>query len=84
MVTALSFLPIDLSFRMGIVTTVQAYDTGTDKWEMLAPLPERLAGGPPANALGGKIYVVGGWSAVSGMPTDMTLVYDPDRNRWRR
>jgi N-acetylneuraminic acid mutarotase len=67
----------------GKVTVVQAYDIGTDKWEMLAPLPEALADGSPANAVGGKMYVIGGWSALTGMPTDATFEYDPDKNRWR-
>jgi serine/threonine protein kinase len=67
----------------GKVTVVQAYDISTDKWEMLAPLPEALADGPPANVVGGKIYLIGSWSARSGTPTDATFEYDPDKNRWR-
>ncbi len=55
-----------------------AYTPATDRWRLLAPLPEARAG---ARAVwdGHELLVVGGKNApVEG------FAYDPETNRWRR
>jgi N-acetylneuraminic acid mutarotase len=59
-----------------------AYDSVTDTWRRIAPLPERRAG---ATAVwdGHELLVVGGRDA-SGVPAGVGLAYDPATNGWRR
>ena len=64
------------------VTTVEAYDPGTNTWTTKAPMPtgRQL---PGAAVLNGSIYAVGGLNASSGFTGLATVeAYDPGSNTW--
>ena len=66
----------------GNTNLVEAYDTGNDSWLVKAPLPQSLdhAG---AAAVGGKVYVVGGYINFSqGIISSATYEYDPMADAW--
>jgi N-acetylneuraminic acid mutarotase len=61
----------------------QVYDPATDTWRDLAPMPKG-ANHVGIAALGGKIYVGGGFTGRAHMQsTDRFYVYDPATDRWR-
>lgn len=65
-------------------TLNQVYDSATDQWQTRAPLPEKLSH-PGVAALGGRLYVVGGFTDIIHMgPRPVAFVYDPDTDRWDR
>src|SRR5712692_9930747 len=56
--------------------TVEVYDTKTNRWRTVAPLPQAL-NHVAAVSVEGKIYAIG------GLPlTAATYEYDPERDRW--
>jgi len=59
----------------------ERYDPGSDGWEKLPDLPERM-GGLGAAYLDGQIVVTGG--ETPNAVTGETFVYDISKRRWRR
>ena len=62
------------------VRAIEVYDTAADAWENLGDAPRarmRLS----SVALNGKIYVIGGSTAVSDKGT-LVQVFDPAQNTW--
>jgi hypothetical protein len=57
-----------------------AYDPGTQAWTSIADIPTPREN-PEVAAVGGKIYVFGGWGST-GDPVPTTAVYDPASNSW--
>ena len=53
------------------------------RWTVETRLPQGL-NAPAAVALGGKIYVIGGFDGTSNIPTDRVDVYDPAAKSWSR
>jgi N-acetylneuraminic acid mutarotase len=74
-------LILGLLVACGGVGLHQDVATGTAGWRGLAP----LAGGPRQEtavvALGGRVYVLGGFDRQN-RPVDVVEVYDPARDRW--
>jgi len=60
--------------------TVERYDILNDQWTTVASLPSNRSD-LAAMAVGGKIYVLGGFDS-SGNPLDDVDVYDPDTDTW--
>ena len=70
------------------------YDPANDTWKALAPLPTKR-GSPVGEAVGGKIYVIGGASVHPGSKetaihprrphrsVDANEMYDPATNTWQ-
>jgi glucose/arabinose dehydrogenase/N-acetylneuraminic acid mutarotase len=65
----------------GMVNQTAAYDSLTNQWTLLAPMPTARAG-VVAEALNGEIYVVGGLDN-SGASVATVEVYNPATNTWR-
>ena len=65
----------------GTTDRVEAYDPGTDSWDEKAPLPKALHHSG-ATALGGKIYVAGGFVKTGFAPVADVFVYDPSADSW--
>ncbi|MBI3298900.1 MAG: DUF4082 domain-containing protein [Elusimicrobia bacterium] len=76
-------------------TTVEAYAPSADSWSTKAPLnaPNSTVSSPTpganrgryqgsAAAVGGKIYMIGGWTTSPALPSDTVSVYDPALNSW--
>ncbi len=68
----------DTTGGWGFRLEVDVYDVASDTWDSAAPLPAER-NGFAAGAIGGKIYVAGGFGNVS--PTS-GLVYDPALDQW--
>jgi N-acetylneuraminic acid mutarotase len=72
------------------LTTVEAYDPATDTWSTKASLgtcsgrfcPDPRLRGATAEAIDGRIFVLGGSNSTDGYP-QWILVYEPDADRWR-
>lgn len=64
----------------GVSAAVERFDPLDDAWTPLASKPTAVAD-IQGGVLGGRIYVPGGRDA-EGQPTDVTEVYEVDRNRW--
>jgi glucose/arabinose dehydrogenase/N-acetylneuraminic acid mutarotase len=64
----------------GAVTNAAVFDPATSTWQTLAPMPT-ARGGAAAEAINGKIYVVGGMDG-SGASLASVAVYDPATNTW--
>jgi N-acetylneuraminic acid mutarotase len=64
----------------GAVANAAVYDPGTNKWTVLKPMPSGRAGAT-AQALGGKIYVIGGMDG-SGHSLASVAVYDVANDSW--
>ena len=58
-------------------TRVEAYDPGTDGWEIRAPMPVDFVLGAAAAPGNGRIYVVGGMPNGTGLQE-----YDPGTDSW--
>ena len=72
----------------GAVSSVEAYDFGTNSWVERAPLPVALTHANGVGNIGGKLYLSGGlvedpWDWSSG-PVNHLYEYDPNRNTWTR
>jgi N-acetylneuraminic acid mutarotase len=52
-------------------------------WTVEAALPGAGLNAPAAVALGGRVYVIGGFSTVTNVPTAAVQVYDPATRTWR-
>ena len=71
---------------VGITAVVEAYNPRTGRWTTRKSLPRPRAGAGAA-VVGGLLYVAGGDFPVgndAGQVTNSMVVYDPDRNSWRR
>jgi N-acetylneuraminic acid mutarotase len=66
------------------LSSARAYNTITNEWADLANMPEDGFGGT-ADAVKGKIYMIGGLQNVSGNwnPANSTLEYDPAGDGWQ-
>ncbi|MBK5291422.1 MAG: hypothetical protein JJE04_07095, partial [Acidobacteriia bacterium] len=64
------------------VTTVQAYDTYSNAWSIVAPLPVGVNHNMPA-AVNGKLYVIGGQTDAGTAFVNLVQEYDPAGNVWR-
>jgi len=64
----------------GISNVVERFNPQANTWIDLAPKPTMVTE-INAAAIGGLIYVPGG-KLVSGLPTDITEIYDPQSNEW--
>jgi N-acetylneuraminic acid mutarotase len=62
------------------VLDVESFD-GTE-WKLETQLPGRGLNAPTASIVGDKLYVVGGFTAVTNKPTDEVLVYDLQTHEW--
>ena len=51
-------------------------------WELETTLPGTGLNAPAAVVLGGRIYMIGGFSTVTNVPTDRVHVYDLARRTW--
>ncbi len=66
-----------------IMDSLEVYNPDTNTWETKASMPEGLGNGHTAQAINGKIYVVGGKNDGDCSPFSKSLyVYDPDTNTW--
>ena len=63
-----------------LVATGSAYDPAADSWSPIANMPQ-VREKPGAGAIGGKLYVSGGWDNA-GVPVAATIAYDPGSNAW--
>ncbi|MGH3659231.1 MAG: kelch repeat-containing protein, partial [Micromonosporaceae bacterium] len=64
-----------------IIPTGYVYDPATDSWSPIAAMPVAREK-PGAGAIGGKLYVSGGWD-TSGNPLANTGAYDPAADAWQ-
>lgn len=64
-----------------VSSSVEVYDFETNRWSFAAPLPEPLHH-PSSVAVGGALYVIGGYTNLSFAPTDSVYVYLPGADRW--
>merc|ERR1711951_85392 len=62
----------------GTLDTVEVYDPQADSWQRVASMPQHLEDHAAA-AMGGKIYVTGGWNEDS---VNSAYVYDPQADAW--
>jgi N-acetylneuraminic acid mutarotase len=73
--------------RRGRRTTAatERYDTERDRWTRVADMPVPLNHAAAATYRG-RVYVVGGYRARSGLSDESAALYryDPRRDRWRR
>jgi len=65
------------------VATVQSYDTATDRWSLVAPLPTPVNHLMPVT-FNNKLYVIGGQTDANVAYTNIVQEYDPATNTWRR
>jgi N-acetylneuraminic acid mutarotase len=64
------------------LSTNEVYDPSTDTWETKKPMPTSREG-VEANAVNGKIYVIGGMTDNSrSIHTPVNEVYDPASDSW--
>jgi N-acetylneuraminic acid mutarotase/predicted GH43/DUF377 family glycosyl hydrolase len=65
------------------VDSADVYNTQTDEWSDLAPVPMDLSG-PPVGDIDGKIYFTGGWQRTGStwITLDSTFAYDPEADSW--
>jgi N-acetylneuraminic acid mutarotase len=71
---------------LGILATSAVnyvYDTTTDSWSTMAPIPTPVSSYASA-VLDGKIYIIGGRTATVKVKnaTDLVQIFDPKTNRW--
>ena len=62
-------------------TAVERFD-GT-RWQVVSHLPHGGPNAPAAVALGGRIWVLGGFEQQTNLPAARVEIYDPRTNRWR-
>ena len=69
--------------RIGLTNLTQAYNSTTDTWATVAPMPTPRSG-PAVGVINGKIYVAGGATACPPcVPQPAALeVFDPTANSW--
>ena len=66
----------------GSVSTVRAYDPALDSWCEVASMATKR-GFHGAAALGGKLYVMGGYNAGEDTSLAQAEVYDPRADGWQ-
>jgi len=66
----------------GVVSTVLAYDPALDSWCEVASMATKRRGHGAA-ALGGKLYVMGGYDADTYSPLAEAEVFDPKADGWQ-
>jgi hypothetical protein len=59
-----------------------AYDPATDRWAEPVEIPEGLNHATLA-AVGGRLYIIGGFRGSSSSPTGAVRIYDPATGTWR-
>lgn len=59
-----------------------AYDPASDRWAEVAEIPEGLNHAGLA-AVGGRLYILGGFQGSSRAPTGAVRIYDPAAGTWR-
>ena len=62
------------------VLEVEAFDG--KQWKTQTTLPGEGLNAPTASIVGNRLYVVGGFKAVSNVPTDEVQVYDLQTHQW--
>ena len=62
-----------------MLKTVEVYDPQADSWQRVASMPRDLSAHAAA-AMGGKIYVTGGFN--EGASVNSVCVYDPQADAW--
>jgi N-acetylneuraminic acid mutarotase len=60
---------------------VSVYDPSTNSWAGKASMPEDQIGAG-GQAIGGKLYVVGGFEVLNAVPRLILQVYNPATNTW--
>jgi N-acetylneuraminic acid mutarotase len=66
----------------GPVHEIERFDG--KKWAVETSLPGEGLNAPVAVALGGLIYVIGGFEGLTNVPTADVEVYDPATGQWRK
>jgi N-acetylneuraminic acid mutarotase len=61
-------------------TEVERYDG--QRWSVATTLPHGGLNAPAAVALDSRIYVIGGFSQQTNLPTDRVEIYDPATDTW--
>ncbi|HET6837473.1 MAG TPA: kelch repeat-containing protein, partial [Gemmatimonadales bacterium] len=64
-----------------VISTVQAYNPGTNQWSTKAPLPVGRQSANGATTINSIIYVAGGLNPA-GKLTNTLYAYNPATNRW--
>ena len=68
----------DYDHTWGAHRSVDVYDPATNSWDSIAPTTMPRDAGAAAFALGGKLYVAGGYNSLIGGPAMYSVeVYDP-------
>jgi N-acetylneuraminic acid mutarotase len=62
------------------VLEVEAFDG--KQWKIETSLPGRGLNAPTASIVGRRLYVIGGFTAVTNVPTDEVQVYDLQTQQW--
>jgi N-acetylneuraminic acid mutarotase len=62
------------------VLEVEAFDG--KQWNVITTLPGRGLNAPTASIVGDLLYIVGGFTAVTNVPTDEVQVYDLQTQQW--
>ena len=62
------------------ILEVESFDG--KQWRIETTLPGRGLNAPTASIVGERLYLVGGFTAVSNKPTDEVLVYDLQTHQW--
>jgi N-acetylneuraminic acid mutarotase len=62
--------------------TMLAYDPAADRWTVASEIPEGVNHAGLA-ALGGKLYIIGGFREHTFSPTGAVRIYDPATRIWR-
>jgi N-acetylneuraminic acid mutarotase len=70
------------NYATGILNTVEAYDSTTNTWSTLAPMPTAREGLAAATGPDGRIYAIGGYTSSNGT-VNTVEAYDPKTNRWQ-
>lgn len=65
-----------------VVNMTEAYNTSTDIWKSCAPMPTLRVSGA-AEAVGDKIYVIGGFNTVDAA-LGVVEIYNPATNTWSK
>src|SRR5512140_2496069 len=52
------------------------------RWRVAATLPGDGLNAPAAVALGGRIYLIGGFAGTTNLPVDSVQVFDPASETW--
>ena len=73
------YVPGGTTAAGGVTNVLEVYDSKTATWEARAMLPVPITAYGLA-ALGGKIYLFGGWDGKSARAE--TYVYDPAKDAW--